>query len=166
MNGKEELAKADFETVEAMIGAYSEEAIRVAWRQHRKVLDFSEQSIDVLEEILAGQAASDLEYQTRTWGSYFGETLRQRLGGEWMLEQYPGLTSVIPALEIHGSKLFPSMKVYRRLTIGESENLPAFYRMVLSKFEEPTRHGQTGKPQTGKPQSGQPTNESGDGQAS
>lgn len=144
MSRKEELAKTDFETVEAMIGAYSEEAIRVAWRQHRKVLDFSEQSIDVLEQILTGQAASDLEYQTRTWGSYFGETLRQRLGGEWKLSQYPGLTSIIPALEIHGSKLFPSMKVYRRLTIGESENLTAFYRMVLSKFEAAAQQGQAG----------------------
>lgn len=137
MNSKDELAATDFETVEAMVGAYSEEAIRVAWRQHRKVLDFSEQSIDTLEEILSGQAAVDLEYQTRTWGSYFGEVLRQRLGGDWALAQYPGLTSVIPALEVRGSKLFPSMKVYRRLTIGKSESLTGFYRMVLSSLENP-----------------------------
>lgn len=136
MNGKEELAQADFDSVEGMIAAYAEEAIRVAWRQHRKILDFSKQSIDVLEEILSGQAAVDLEYQTRTWGSYFGEVLRQRLGGAWGLSEYPGLTSVIPALEVQGSKLFPSMKVYRRLTIGESENLAAFYRMVLARFEK------------------------------
>jgi hypothetical protein len=138
VSAKEKLSATVFESITDMIRAYADEAIRVAWTDHRKRLylpeSSAERSIEVLDSILNGQAAEDLEFQTRLWGSYFGEVLRQRFGGDWALTQYPGGIAAVPTLVINGSRLYPLMKVFRRLTIGEAENLPAFYKIVSARL--------------------------------
>ena len=134
------LSESNFASLAEMMGAYAEEAVRLAWKDHRQRLDLSESSIDVLEQILEGQSAEDLESQTRLWGSYFGEVIRRRFAGEWELAQYPGGgVSVVPTLVVQGGRLYPLMKVYRRLTLGASENLPAFYKMVSTRLQESSK---------------------------
>jgi hypothetical protein len=133
---KAKLAESNFASLAEMIEAYSEEAVRVAWNDHRQRLDRSESSVDMLEQILDGQAAEDLEFQTRLWGSYFGDVIRRRFGGEWELTQYPGTVAAVPTLEVRGARLYPLMKVYRRLTLGPEENLAIFYKMVSGRLEE------------------------------
>ena len=81
MTTKATLAESNFASLAAMMSAYAEEAVRLAWNDHRRRLDLSESSVDLLEQILAGQAAEDLEFQTRLWGSYFGEVIRRRFAG-------------------------------------------------------------------------------------
>ena len=133
------LAESNFASLAEMMSAYAEEAVRVAWNDHRQRLDLSEASVDQLEQILDGQSAEDLDFQTRLWGSYFGEVIRRRYSGEWELSQYPGGgVAVVPTLLIRGSRLYPLLKVYRRLTLGEAENLSAFYKMVAARLGEPT----------------------------
>jgi hypothetical protein len=140
MNTKAKLAESNFASLADMMSAYAEEAVRVAWNDHRRRLDLSESSIDVLEQILDGQSTEDLEFQTRLWGSYFGEVIRRRFTGEWELGPLPGGgVAAVPALLIQGARLYPLMKVYRRLTMGEGESLPAFYTMVLTRLEEPSK---------------------------
>jgi hypothetical protein len=139
MTIKTKLEESNFESLAAMMSAYAEEAVRIAWDDHRQRLDLSEASIDRLEQILEGQSAEDLDFQTRLWGSYFGEVIRRRYTGEWELSQYPGGgVAVVPTLLIRGSRLYPLLKVYRRLTLGEAENLSAFYKMVAARLGEPT----------------------------
>ena len=119
MSAKTKLAESTFESLAAMMAGYAEEAVRLAWQDHRRRLDLAESSIEELEQILDGQAAADLEFQTRLWGSYFGEVIRRRFGGEWELTQHPaGGASAVPALVVRGAKLYPLMKIYRRLTLG------------------------------------------------
>jgi hypothetical protein len=132
---KAKLAASNFASLAEMMNAYAEEAVHVAWNDHRQRLDCSESSVDVLEQILDGQAAEDLEFQTRLWGSYFGEVLRRRFGGEWELTQYPGAVAAVPTLAVRGARLYPLMKVYRRLTLGREENLTTFYKMVSDRLE-------------------------------
>jgi hypothetical protein len=135
MTAKAKLAESNFASLDAMMSAYAEEAIRVAWSDHRQRLDLGESSIELLEQILEGQSADDLEFQTRLWGSYFGEVIRRRFSGEWELSQYPGGgVSLVPTLLIRGSRLYPLIKVYRRLTLGEAENLSTFYKMVAGRL--------------------------------
>jgi hypothetical protein len=132
------LAESNFSSLAEMMSAYAEEAVRVAWNDHRQRLDLSEASVDQLEQILDGQSAEDLDFQTRLWGSYFGEVIRRRYSGEWELSQYPGGgVAVVPTLLIRGSRLYPLLKVYRRLTLGEAENLSAFYKMVAARLDQP-----------------------------
>ena len=137
---KAKLAESNFASLADMMTAYAEEAVRVAWNDHRQRLDLSESSIDRLEQILDGQAAEDLEFQTRLWGSYFGEVIRGRFGGEWELGPHPaGGVSAVPTLMVRGARLYPLMKVYRRLTMGETENLSTFYKMVSNRLQDASK---------------------------
>jgi hypothetical protein len=138
MTAEAKLAESNFASLADMMSAYAEEAVRLAWHEHRQRLDLSESSVDLLEKILDGQSAEDLEFQTRLWGSYFGEVIRRSFAGEWELSQYPGGgVAAVPTLLVRGSRLYPLVKVYRRLTLGEAENLPAFYKMVAARLSEP-----------------------------
>jgi hypothetical protein len=138
MDAKTSLAESNFASLEAMMNAYADEAVRVAWNDHRRRLDFGESSVPLLEQILAGQSAEDLDFQTRLWGSYFGEVMRRRFGGEWELAPYPGGgIAAVPTLLVRGSRLYPLIKVYRRLTLGDGENLSTFFQMISARLGEP-----------------------------
>src|SRR5580704_17791904 len=128
MTARERLATASFDSLDAMMQAYAAEAVRIAAAEHRMQLDYSAASIEALESILAALApapADDLEWLTKLWGSYFGEVFRRRYSSEWTMSEYPGSQLAIPTLEIGGSRIYP-LKVHRRLTLGETENLVAF----------------------------------------
>jgi hypothetical protein len=140
MGSKARLTESTFDSLAAMMAAYAEEAVRVAWQDHRRRLDLTDSSVEELEQILDGQAAEDLDFQSRLWGSYFGEVIRRRFGGEWELSEHPGGgASVVPTLLVRGAKLYPLMKVYRRLTLGKAEDLRPFYAMVSSRLGNPTQ---------------------------
>lgn len=145
MTAKARLGESNFASLAEMMNAYAEEAVRVAWNDHRQRLDRSDSSVDVLEQILDGQSSEDLEYQTRLWGGYFGEVIRRRFGGEWELTQYPGSAAAVPTLTVRGARLYPPMKVYRRLTLGPEENLRTFYKMISERLDAlkagPSREG-------------------------
>lgn len=105
-------------------------------------LDFSSDSIDGLDEILVlvGESPEmDLEFEVRLWGAYLGEVLRQRYTGGWEMTQYPGGMTAVPAVDVRGSRLFPLMKVYRRLTMGDEEDLRAFFAMVTERLGKPAQ---------------------------
>jgi hypothetical protein len=140
MSARAKLAESNFASLSDMMAAYAEEAVRVAWADHRRRLDLSESSVEVLEQILDGQSDEDLEFQTRLWGSYFGEVIRGRYAGEWELAPYPGSgVAVVPTLVVRGARLYPLIKVYRRLTLGRGENLPAFYTMISNRLDNPSK---------------------------
>jgi hypothetical protein len=125
------------ESVNAMAGAYADQAVQAA-REHNAKLDYSEQSLMELETILsrlAGAPTSDLTETCKMWGSYLGEVVRRRFGGEWTIETYPGKQFATLTLTVGGNKLFPTMKVHRRLTQGQDDNLWSFYKMVKTRLE-------------------------------
>ncbi len=140
-DSKARLDALQFASLDEMIRAYADEAVVLARQQHRVLLDFTPASVPALERLLDGQAAVDLDFQSRLWGSYFGEVLRRRWNGIWVLAPYPGnrelagkADSVIPTLDVAGSRLWPTMKVYRRLTQGAAENLSTFYDLVEKRL--------------------------------
>ncbi len=117
---------------------------RSTWRARTSAanLDFSAESVDVLDDILVVVGESperDLDFEVRLWGSYLGEVLRRRYAGGWEMTQYPGGTVAVPAVDVRGSRLFPLMKVYRRLTVGEEEDLASFYTMVTERLGKPAQ---------------------------
>lgn len=140
-DSKARLDALQFASLDEMIRAYADEAAAVARQQYRVLLDFTPASVPALERLLDGQAAADLDFQSRLWGSYFGEVLRRRWNGIWLLAPYPGsgevageARSVIPTLDVAGSRLWPTMKIYRRLTLGAAENLSTFYKLVEKRL--------------------------------
>lgn len=131
------------DSVSAMAGSYAQRAVE-AGHGFSAQLDFSENSLMELETILdqlsrdmaSAQPSSDeLTEVCKTWGSYFGEVIRRRFGGEWSIETYPGKQFATLTLSINGNKLFPSMKIHRRLVQGATENVWSFYKMVKARLE-------------------------------
>ncbi len=126
----------------AMMEGYAQAAVELARSDFRQNLDFSADSVDVLDDILVVVGESperDLDFEVRLWGSYLGEVLRRRYAGGWEMTQYPGGTVAVPAVDVRGSRLFPLMKVYRRLTVGEEEDLRSFFTMVTERLGKPAQ---------------------------
>jgi hypothetical protein len=133
----------NYDSVAAMANSYAEEAVQLG-REFHVQLDYSENSVMEVETILARLAgemptrnpsAEELSEMCKVWGSYLGEVVRRRFGGHWSIESYPGKQFATLTLTVSGNKLFPSMKVHRRLNEGESDNVWAFYRMVKEKLD-------------------------------
>ena len=138
-------------TISDMMEQYAEDAVRLA-PGFGVTLDYSESSLKALERILDQLAdklpssetephsedsvQKELDSVSRIWGGYFGETIRRLWGGEWGVETYPGTVAPVISIDIGGAKLFPVMKIYRRLTKGEDENVWRFYQMVRAKVSE------------------------------
>jgi hypothetical protein len=125
-----------------MMEGYAGGAAEMAHSQYGNELDFSSESIDVLDEILVMVGESpeiDLDFEARLWGSYLGEVLRRRYAGSWEMTVYPGGANAVPAVEVRGSRLFPILKVYRRLTAGEEEDLGSFFSMVTDRLGKPSQ---------------------------
>jgi hypothetical protein len=131
------------DSVNAMAGAYAEQAVVIA-REFNARFDYSENSLMELEAIVAqlaadlppgGAPSSELTEMCKLWGSYFGEVVRRRFGGEWSIDTYPGKQFATLTLTIGGNRLFPSMKVHHRLTQGDGDNLWTFYKMIKAKLE-------------------------------
>jgi hypothetical protein len=136
------LESTAFPDLGGMMEGYARAAVEVARTDFRQTLDFSADSVDVLDEILVTVGESperDLDFEVRLWGSYLGEIIRSRYAGTWEMTQYPGGTVAVPAVEVRGSRVFPLMKVYKRLTAGEEEDLRSFYAMVTERLGKPAQ---------------------------
>ena len=142
MNLRMKLESSIFPDLGSMMEGYARAAAELGRSEFKQKLDFSSESIDALDEILVRVGESpelELEFEVRLWGSYLGEVLRRRYAGTWEMTQYPGGTVAVPAIEVRASRLFPLMKVYRRLTIGEEEDLSGFYSMVTERLGKPAQ---------------------------
>jgi hypothetical protein len=135
-------------TISEMMEGYATDAVRQAPAFGAR-LDYSEPSLQALEQILSrirdelpippadisrgDPAQRRIDAASRVWGGYFGETIRRLWGGEWGVETYPGTTAPVVSVDVGGAKIFPVMKVYRRLIQGDGENVWNFYQMVREK---------------------------------
>ena len=136
------LESASYYDLGGMMEDYARAAADFAKKEFNQKLDFTADSIDALDEVLVivGESPElDLDFEVRLWGSYLGEVLRRRYAGSWEMTQYPGGVVAVPAVEVRGSRLFPLMKIYRRLTAGEEEDLRAFYAMVTERLGKPAQ---------------------------
>ena len=121
---------------------YARAAVDLARSDFHQKLDYSSESIDTLDEILVrvgDNPEMDPDFEVRLWGSYLGEVLRRRYAGAWEMTPYPGGAVAVPAVEVRGSRLFPLVKVYRRLTMGEEEDLHSFFSMVTERLGKPAQ---------------------------
>jgi hypothetical protein len=139
---RKRLESTQFPDLGTMMEGYAQGAVIQAKKEFGRNLDFSADSIDVLDDVLVlvGESPDrDLDFEVRLWGSYLGEVLRRRYAGTWEMTQYPGGVAAVPAVEVRGSRLFPLVKVYRRLTTGEEEDLRAFFAMVMERLGKPAQ---------------------------
>jgi hypothetical protein len=139
---REKLEALEFNDLGAMMDRYARAAVDLARDEFKQGLDFSSDSIDALDDVLVQVSESperELEFEVKLWGSYLGEVLRRRYEGNWEMTPYPGGVAAVPSVEVRGSRLFPLVKVYRRLTIGEEEDLGTFFAMVVERLGKPAQ---------------------------
>jgi hypothetical protein len=139
---RKRLESAKYPDLGAMMEGYAQAAADLGRTHFRQKLDFTAESIDALDEILVLVSESpelDVDFEVRLWGSYLGEILRRRYAGAWEMTQYPGGMAAVPAVDLRGSRLFPLMKVFRRLTEGEEEDLRTFFSMVTERLGKPAQ---------------------------
>jgi len=124
-------------SVAEMVFSYSEQAVKAA-EELSINLDYSEGSVAKLESVVdkvTPREGDDMAEACKMWGSYLGEVVRRRFGGEWSIETYPGKEFATLTLSVGGAKLFPTMKIHRRLTRGSDDNLWVFYKMIKDRLE-------------------------------
>jgi hypothetical protein len=139
---RQRLEAASFPDLGAMMEGYARAAADLAAKEFHQKLDYSADSVDALDEVLVmvGEGPEyDLEFEVRLWGSYLGEVVRGRYAGAWEMYVYPGGNSAVPAVNVRGSRLFPLMKVYRRLTEGDEEDLRTFFSKIVERLGKPAR---------------------------
>jgi hypothetical protein len=139
---RKQLETASFPDLDAMMAAYAEAAVMLAREEFRQRLDYKSESLVAFEAVLselADRGELDYDYEVKLWGSYLGEVLRRRYAGGWEMTQYPGGVAAVPAIEVRGSRLFPLMKVYRRITMGDAESIAAFFNMVTERLGRPAQ---------------------------
>ena len=139
---RKHLEGATFPDLDAMMAAYAAAAVTVAMDVFRQRLNYSPESMVAFEAVLSELAEKrelDYDFEVKLWGSYQGEVLRRRYAGGWEMTPYPGGLVAVPAVEVRGSRLFPLMKVYRRITMGDSESIAAFFDMVTERLGKPAQ---------------------------
>ncbi len=139
---RKKLEAATFPDLDAMMEAYAAAAVKVAGDHYRQQLEYTAESLVAFEAVLAElgeQQELDYDYEVKLWGGYLGEVLRRRYNGRWEMTPYPGGAAAVPAVEVRGSRLFPMMKVYRRITMGDAESIAAFFDMVTERLGKPSQ---------------------------
>ena len=124
-----------------MMQGFAEQAVRLG-REFKVHLDYSENSLQEVEHLLgrlhddmSKSDANKIEEMAKIWGGYLGEVVRRHFGGEWSIEKYPAGDFLIVTLNVNGARLFPSMKVHKRLTEGSGEDIWNFYQSVRAKLQ-------------------------------
>ena len=141
--------------------------MRVAREEWDTRLDYTRRSLAALdeqidslrEEGLDGEEAAEMLF---VFGCYLGEVLVRRLGGAWVADRALGLRDVSPWPMVvalpDGSSWDAIGKAYKRLELGDSEYLPAFFdaaaagRRRLARVADdaaPNDDGAVGIPITG-----------------
>lgn len=141
-NRRRQLEDATFPDLDTMMASYAAAAVEAAREDYRQRLDYNSESMVAFEAVLAelGEKRElDYDYEVKLWGSYLGEVLRRRYAGSWEMTPYPGGVAAVPAIEVRGSRLFPLMKVYRRITMGDAESIAAFFDMVTERLGKPAQ---------------------------
>jgi hypothetical protein len=111
-------------------------AVKVAREEFESRLDYSPGSLEEVdgeieslrEEGLTGEEVAEALF---VFGCYLGEVMVRSLGGRWVATSRSVLAEVSPWPMVvvlpGGSSWDPIGKVYKRLELGDSEYLPAYF---------------------------------------
>ena len=111
-------------------------AVAVARDEWETVLDFTPGSLEALDAEIdslreSGQDGEDVAEMLFVFGCYLGEVLVRNLGGAWVATARSALRALSPWPMVvvlkDGSAWDAIGKTYKRLELGDSEFLPAFY---------------------------------------
>ncbi len=125
--------------------AYSLDAVDLAANNFQVVLDWSEESVRQVEQMLGrlhdemGNARPPEEAVwtfAKAFGSYVGEVLRRHHGGEWGMvsmgdESFPGIR------QPKGGLCWPWSRAHKRLVNGAEDNVWHYYTAIVEYGDKP-----------------------------
>jgi hypothetical protein len=114
-------------------------AVALARDAYDAELDLSPGSLELVDALIdslreEGRDGEDAAEALFVLGCYLGEVMVRGLGGVWVLTPRSALRAVSPWPMVvalgNGSAWDAIGKAYKRLELGDSEYLPAFYEMA------------------------------------
>ena len=114
-------------------------AVEAAWEDGEVDLDYSPASLELVDGQIErmredGLTGEDVAEALFVLGCYLGEVMARALGGRWVPTSRSPLADVSPWPMVvvlpGGSAWDPIGKVYKRLELGDSEYLPAFFTLA------------------------------------
>jgi hypothetical protein len=141
----------DQPSIADVMEAYAADAVDLAEKNFRKQLDFTPDSLKIVEAILqqlhatipsnffqrlVRKTPSEKQVLTmaKIFGGYLGETIRKTHGGSWELFDMKGADTV--SLKVGESNIFPVARVYKRIRNGSEENVYAYYKVLADGFAQ------------------------------
>ena len=115
---------------------HAEIAVKVTGEQRGAELDFSRESLAVLDDVIESMREEGLDGEEAAeilfvFGCYLGEVMVRQLGGSWTPTPRSPLRDLSPWPMVvtlgDGSAWDTIGKVYKRLELGDSEYVPAFF---------------------------------------
>lgn len=122
--------------------ANAKNAVELAKTRFQAKLDYGTDSVQVLESLFDRvqysmpdpESRETLGLLTRLWGSYLGEVIRRKLGGEWLI--WTDRHGKTMALQVGDATVFPHNKVKKRLERGADHNVWNYYQSVVASLEK------------------------------
>jgi hypothetical protein len=117
-------------------------AVALARDEWESELDYSPGSLERLDDEIdslreEGKDGEEAAEALFVFGCYLGEVLARRLGGTWVPTARSALRGVSPwpmVVELGDGSAWDAIgKAYRRLELGDSEYLPAFFQAAASR---------------------------------
>lgn len=114
------------------------DAVDTSKRLFNITLDFSAESIETVEKMLAAlhtmvkrdaPTREQILNYAKVYAAYIGQVMILQWGGEWREEKEYQLSNG-PALHVNGQHLFLLSKVFRRLVQGQEENVWHYYQTL------------------------------------
>lgn len=130
--------------LELMFIGYALDAVDTAKRNFKTELNFTEDSIKDVENILghlhktipSSKPSNDLILDfAKQFAGYIGQVIKLNWGGEWKDERDYSIKNG-PALKVKTQNLFLLSKVYRRIISGTEDNVWHFYQVIKGDIEE------------------------------
>ena len=120
--------------------ANARNAVELAKTRFQATLDFGIDSLQVLETLFdrveyampEPESSETLGLLTRLLGSYLGEVIRRKHGGEWII--WTDKHGKTMALQVGDATIFTHNKVKKRLERGPEHNIWKYYQEVLTSL--------------------------------
>lgn len=136
----------EIRSLDEAMSAAAADAVAYAGQQFGIALDYSEESVERVEQLLGklydsiprgflskltkrSPSPKDLERMATMVGAYIGEVVRRNLGGTWKLESsaFPGQQMLTFQTE-DGIEMWPQVRVSKRLANGPEDNVWHYFQ--------------------------------------
>ena len=142
----------DTPTANDMMSAYALDAVDYCNQAFGVPLDYSEESIKSVEEVLVqlyaslpksfvsrllkrGPSQKQIDSICKMLGGYVGEVMRRQWGGSWKLASNVAPGAVVVTLELPGgTDVWPQSKVAKRLSNGSEDNVWSYFRVLKDRM--------------------------------